>query len=143
MDPDRLEQLLASYGADERRWPEELRAPMRNALDRHPEARRQLAAARDLDLLLDAWEPEVDDLTLRILDAVPQGYLERLLAWLSPQNPAQLWRPLLAGVTPFVLGMAIGLGNPEVPGLAATESLDWEQQERALLLPATNGDWYE
>lgn len=143
MNPDRLEQLLESYGADERHWPAELRVAMRDALDRYPEARQHLIAARDLDRLLDSYQPGVDDLTSRILDAVPRGYLERVLAWLRPQNPAQLWRPVLAGATPFMLGVAIGFGDPGGSGLTAADSLAWEQQERALLLPTMSGDWYE
>ena len=68
------------------------------------------------------------------------GWAARLLEALRPLVPL---RPVLAGATPFMLGVAIGFGDPGGSGLTAADSLAWEQQERALLLPTMSGDWYE
>ena len=143
MDLERLRQLLDSYGADERRWPTELRTEMRAALDAHPHEKGYLLAARDLDLLLDSYQPDVDDLAGRILDAVPASPLERFLGWLLPRDPGNWWRPALAGAMPLVLGIAIGVADPGTGPSADDDSAQWEQQERALLLPVTVGVWYE
>jgi hypothetical protein len=143
MDPERLEQLLDSYGADERRWPAELRATMLDTLDAHPGARQQRQAARDLDLLLDSYQPAATDLSPRILNALPQNPVERLFAWLLPEAPGMWWRPALAGALPFVLGLAIGFSDPDALGLSGAGNDGWEAQERALLTPATMGLWYE
>jgi hypothetical protein len=143
MDPERLEQLLDSYGADERRWPAELRATMLEALDTNPGARQQRQAARDLDLLLDSYQPAVADLSLRILDAMPQTPFERLLAWLLPEAPGMWWRPALAGALPFVMGLAIGFSDPYALDPTGAGNDGWEAQERALMTPATMGLWYE
>lgn len=54
MTQDRLEQLIAAYGAEPRRWPEGERAAAERLLSASAPARALLAQARALDEALDA-----------------------------------------------------------------------------------------
>ena len=140
MNAERFRQLLDSYGADESRWPADLRGPMRDFLDATPEARQWLFESRDLDVLLDSYQPASADLSERILAALPRSRVDRFIAWLLPSAPAQWWHPVAAGAMPLVLGLAIGLNVPEV---ADQDSPQWELQEQALLMTPALGNWYE
>ncbi|MFT4769354.1 MAG: hypothetical protein ACI8RN_002498 [Glaciecola sp.] len=141
MSPERLQELLDTYGAAEERWPEHQRQDMRACLDAFPEMRRQLFEARDLDTLLDSYIPADVDLEQRIFDALPVSLLDRLLNWLLPEVPQFWWRPAMAAALPLVLGLAIGMGSHDI--VPADLMTDWEAQERSLLLPVTGADWYE
>jgi hypothetical protein len=140
MSPDRLEELLSSYGGSEDRWPEELRASMRAGLESGSEIRQALDSAQRLDALLDAYVPALPNLEQRILEAVPKTRLEKLLDWLLPTLPHLWWRPALACAMPLIIGVAIGLSGLELPLLATAASTDWETAERTLIAPL---DWYE
>ncbi|WOJ92098.1 hypothetical protein R0135_09895 [Congregibacter variabilis] len=141
MSPERLEELLETYGSREERWPEDQRSEMRACLDAFPQLQRQLFEARDLDLMLDSYCPEDIDLQQRILDALPVSVADRLLNWLLPEVPGLWWRPAMAAALPMLLGLAIGM---ESQSLASIDVMtDWEEQERSLLLPLTGADWYE
>jgi hypothetical protein len=140
MNRQRLEALLAAYGSSESAWPREEREAARALLASDPRAREQLRAARELDLVLDSYRPELPDLSARILEAVAATPLQRVLAWVFPAGPQALLRPALAGLAPLVLGVALGLALPagSDPGIA-----DWETQERNLITPAAGEVWYE
>lgn len=141
MSPERLEELLETYGAREERWPQDQRSEMRACLNEFPKIQRQLFEARDLDLMLDSYSPVDVDLQQRILEALPVSMLDRLLNWLLPEVPGLWWRPAMAAALPLVLGLAIGM---ESQNLTSTEVMtDWEEQERGLLLPLTGAHWYE
>jgi hypothetical protein len=141
MSPERLQELLDTYGAREERWPEDQRQAMRSCLDDFPELRRQLFEARELDLILDSFSPAEVDLEQRILEALPSSALDRMLNWLLPPMPQLWWRPAMAAALPLVLGLALGVESQK---LVSTDVVtDWELQERSLLLTATEGDWYE
>ena len=139
MNAERFRQLLDSYGADEARWPEEHRVQMQQFLEDQPDPGPWLRDARTVDLLLDSYDPGAEDLTDRILSALPRSWVEQFAEWLLPTAPTQWWRPAMAGAMPLVLGVAIGLGYMTD---VSQESLDWELQEQALLTTST-GDWYE
>jgi hypothetical protein len=54
-DPARASEILAAYGADPLRWPDEERADVVRALAADPALRAARAEAAQLDLILDAW----------------------------------------------------------------------------------------
>ncbi len=140
MNAERFRQLLDSYGSDEKRWPSHLRGSMTDFLDATPEARQWLQEARELDVLLDGYQPTTVDLSVRIMAALPRSALDRFLDWLLPSAPAQWWHPVAAGAMPLVLGLAIGLNTP---GITDQDSLEWELQEQVLLMSSATGNWYE
>lgn len=141
MSPERLQQLLDSYGAREEHWPKDQRADMRACLHAFPQMQHQLLKARELDGILDSYIPEPVDLQQRILDALPGSAVDRLLSWLVPQVPQLWWRPAMAAALPLILGLTIGMESPDL--LSVDASADWEEQERNLLLPVTGAQWYE
>jgi hypothetical protein len=74
MTIERLTELLDAYGAQPERWPDGERTAMRALLERSAEARAHLAAAADLDALLDraVTAAPAPDLAARILAAAPR-----------------------------------------------------------------------
>jgi hypothetical protein len=79
--PERFIALLETYGGRTERWPEDERAGALALLERSAEARAQLAAAADLDALLDRVAAPVPAaaLTARILATAPRGTAGRTL----------------------------------------------------------------
>jgi hypothetical protein len=140
MDADRFRELLNSYGGAESHWPPELRDEMLAVLEANSQAREWLLQAEALDHYLDAYVPKVPDLGDTILSRVARTRLEKLFDWLLPEQPAQWWRPALAGALPLAVGVVIGLSTLELPLSITLTSTDWEQTERMLLVPL---DWYE
>lgn len=59
MTPDRALETIAAYGADSRRWPAAVRADVAALALRDPDVAAALAAARDLDALLDGWARDI------------------------------------------------------------------------------------
>lgn len=139
MQAETLRRLLDTYGADPARWPEEQRAAMHTALAAHPELAERRRQAADLDRWLDSYRVARFDLGERILAAVPETRLERLLHWLLPAQPGLWWRPAMAAAMPLVLGVAIGLGGT----MAASTAPDWSAQEQALLGVTAGDTWYD
>jgi len=136
MELERFNSLVDAYGGDEAAWPAAERDAARSLLAAEPQARALQREARALDRELALFQvappPSVD----RILAARPQpGALERLLAWLVPAVPGQLWRPALAAMLPLALGVVLGAGLPVPPGAGG-----WEQQERLLLAAPGPGE---
>lgn len=139
MQADRVRQLLDAYGADPGRWPEDQRAAMQAALARDPGLEAVRREAAELDRLLDGCVVGGLDMTGRILAAIPETRLERLLGWLLPAEPTLWWRPAMAAALPLVLGVVIGVSD--IPLAGAT--YDWSTQEQALLGDAATESWYE
>lgn len=87
MDRARFETLLAAYGADRNRWPEEERAEADAFLERHrADLDEELKAAQEIDALLSyaVATPELGGLSASILAAAPrrsEGFDRR--AWLA------------------------------------------------------------
>jgi hypothetical protein len=104
-DPDlaAFRAVLDAYGAEPARWPAERRAAALALLRRSPEARAALAAARDLDRVLDiaAPAPVPADLLGRVLAAAPRARAGRR-GW------GWLWQPAAAMVAAGFLGIAMG-----------------------------------
>lgn len=123
-------RVLSAWGADAKRWPEELRDRVAGALEGDPELRR----ARDREALLDDWLGE-DPLqpapaVSEILAALPRPLLDRFLGWLWPSDGVGFWRPALAACLPLALGLALGMA---LPGNGSAQS--WEVAEQGLLIP--------
>jgi len=136
MELERFNSLVDAYGGDEAAWPAAERDAARSLLAAEPQARALQQAAQALDrelaLFRVAPPPSID----LILAARPQpGALERLLAWLVPAAPGQLWRPALAAMLPLALGVVLGAGLP-----ASLDAEGWEQQERLLLAAPGQGE---
>jgi hypothetical protein len=105
MDRSRFEDLLAAYGADFRRWPEDMRAAGEGfARDHAAEAEALLRDARELDHVLGLaapdGEPAPELLVRRILKQAPK-----------PQAQGFDRRALMALAACAVFGVVIGYGG--------------------------------
>ena len=147
MNHQRLKEILAAYGAQAHRWPEQERQVALRLLREQPHLEAELQAERALDQLLDAAPATTaaDHLIQQTLQRAaslkpPQTWSERALNWLWPDWPnwpswqgsgAGLWRPATALALPFVLGIALGLGqgapfiNPNQPASLADSQQLW------------------
>ncbi len=112
VDLERFGQLLESYGADPRRWPEAEREGAQALLVSSPEAARMRERAAALDGLLgqaSSLEPS-PELVARILAAASPPGWRRLTREFWPFGP--LWRPLSALAASALLGVAVGIAVP-------------------------------
>ena len=110
---ERAKRLLASYGVAPERWPEHERS-LFSLLDV-----QELAAARELDQMLDSWQPEVAPAQLHdvLHTQIPQmSGLELLLFWLGQH----LMRP----VTAFGLPLLIGIALAQLPAPQQQETIE-------------------
>lgn len=114
MDPGRLAEILDAYGADPRRWPQAERAPAEALLAVSEEARalRDRAAALDALLDLSAAPTPAPELQAAILAGAHRPGWRRWLADFWPVGPA--WQPASAFAAAIVLGVAIGVGAPDI-----------------------------
>ncbi|MEM1401772.1 MAG: hypothetical protein AAGG55_00450 [Pseudomonadota bacterium] len=144
LSADRFRELLDSYGGRSSQWPPEHFDEMHAFVVAHPEAEAWIAESRALDELLDSYQPELPDLAASILASAPSSLMDRLLAWLVPDTRSGWWRPAFASAMPLILGVAIGVGDPNTDNAENEELIVWEAQERALINPlASGGSWYE
>ncbi|MHA7815989.1 MAG: hypothetical protein ACX93N_05900 [Pseudohaliea sp.] len=136
MELERFQRLVDVYGGDDAAWPAGERDAARALLAVEPRARDLQRAARALDEELALFQVASPPPVSRILAARPgPGAVERLLAWMVPAAPLQLWRPALAAMLPLALGVLLGAGLP-----ASLETDGWEQQERLLLAAPGAGE---
>ncbi|UCH73811.1 MAG: hypothetical protein JSU82_16040 [Rhodospirillales bacterium] len=114
MDEARLAVILEAYGADSRRWPEDERAAARALLAGSAEARALRDAAEALDTLLDVPAPPAPspELMAAILAAAERPSWRQWLVDLWPIGP--IWQPASAFAAAIVLGIAIGVGAPDL-----------------------------
>jgi hypothetical protein len=104
MNPERLDQLIAAYGAEPARWPAVERAEAEALLGADAAA---LHAARALDEALDAWRPQFPtmDLRNRILAAAPKPRGQGLVrGWARPR----LWLRGAGLAIACAAGVAVG-----------------------------------
>jgi hypothetical protein len=139
MSHDEFEALLDRCGASREDWPEDERAAAQRLVSVDERAQRMLTAARELESQLAAFQPELPDLSPRIMAAIPVSRTERLLTWLFPGGGRSFVRPALAGALPLVVGLALGLSLPPSGGDPAL----WELEERLLMAPLVQDDWDE
>jgi len=113
MSIERFRELAEAFGADPARWPPGERVLHAQHADT-PTGRGILAAAAELDALLDDFEPRADDplRPARILRAARAPRLgRRQIAWLSG-----------AWAASAVLGFTLGYLEPVVDGDTGEES---------------------
>jgi hypothetical protein len=115
MDKNKFEMIVAAYGADPRRWPEDERPAARAFATADADAGPLLAVAAQIDHALDAAQAETD---VALLGA---RILKRYKARQSLASPASMSFWALAASA--VLGVAIGFGAGAAAPTAGAESL--------------------
>ena len=132
MDMARLAQLLDAYGADPRRWPAEERQPALALLSRSAAARALRDDAAALDTLLDTSvaPAPAPQLMAAILAAAERPGWRQWLAELWPLGPA--WQPASAFAAAILLGIAVGVGAPDLVLPGAEDGLVVEVESLAL-----------
>lgn len=121
LDEAALERLLEIHGGRKESWPEALREPLAQLLERSQVARERWAEAAELDAWLDAV-PEVEpasDLVARIASLPALHPRPERAGWWPFGNPLA---PLLAWGAAAVLGVALGV--LATPGLDLELGLD-------------------
>ena len=108
-----FEEALDRYGADLKRWPDDLRAGAEALLASSPQAQALLAEAVELDAALGvafAVPPVPAGLATRI-----KARAERRDVWLEWLTALVMrpWRPAGLACLPLLLGFAVGLGAAE------------------------------
>ena len=139
MTRDRVEAIIAAYGADPLRWPEGERAAAQTYLEAHPEILQPaLDDALDLDLML--AQAEVPSLSLdrmAVLQAAARpSFSARLCAFFDWQGP--VWQPAGALAAALMFGAVLGLADPDTA--AAISSLTGFEPE-AIVTPDTPFDF--
>ncbi|MCK6449596.1 MAG: hypothetical protein L6R19_01855 [Alphaproteobacteria bacterium] len=122
MTPVRFAELVDAYGADPRRWPEAEREAALAFLERAPEARTTLEAARRLDALIDAWPlpaaaPDPAHLTARAARAAqeaPAGNVVPFAPRRKPPVTLMAWARAGALAAAGICGLVIGMSDPTV-----------------------------
>lgn len=116
MTPERLKELIAAYGGDQRRWPDAERSAALALLLRTPELRDEAGRAAALDAALDRWTspaPHIDPAALAArVSATPQQRAKpRVVSrfrW-----PSFVW-PNAAGLAAAALaGFLVGWSHPD------------------------------
>lgn len=113
---ERIKQLLAAYGANVERWPDEERDEATKFVEANKQAKTLLNEEALFDEALDAWQVEPlydarDKILARLEKTEERNIADRFVEWLLPdvdQADTRLWRPaLLAGIA-LTLGIALG-----------------------------------
>ena len=140
---DRLLALIAAYGADPLHWPESERmAAQQRAATDTPAIRQALAQARILDqMLASAAVPALSEsaITALRIQARP-GLMIRIRALFDWWGP--VWQPTGALAAALLLGVMLGLANPDTSAALAdvtgqyiaTEATDTSSPFDAFLL---------
>ncbi|MBT4162711.1 MAG: hypothetical protein HOC70_03820 [Gammaproteobacteria bacterium] len=108
MNLERFTFIVESYGSEPERWPQEERDAALAFASSSDKAAGLLEAETELDVFLARFE--LPESPLPTISLQRPAIIERWLQWLLPDfnNLAQtLWRPTLAGVLPFFLGIGI------------------------------------
>jgi hypothetical protein len=114
MNLTRLRDILDAYGADPRRWPAAERDAALALLSGSEEARALRDEAAALDTLLDTAQvpaPSPELMAAILAGAAPAGW-RRWLADFWPVGP--VWQPASALAAAVVLGVAVGIGAPDL-----------------------------
>lgn len=137
MPETRLLAIIASYGAQPERWPEEERTAALLALESSTEAKRALRAEAGLDTLLGghAAPPPTPALQTRIT-AIPEQRPTRLADILRDFWPfGAIWQPASGLALAALIGVMVGIGLPQedFSASASTEAF-------AAVIAAAGGD---
>ncbi len=134
MTEEQFENMLDTYGANPQHWPDEIRTEAEALLNRSDHCRQLLAPHRALDNLLDSYKARTpSSLHHRILENLPLSLSERILRWLIPGVPTDLWHPIAAACLPLVFGVIVGASTPDNWAFEDEAALSWEQEEIYLL----------
>lgn len=122
MNIDRFRALTSAWGAHSDRWPEGERQSALTLLEQSQEARTILAAAQEMDAMLDGYTlPAATADNLRLKQNITASInrpitqtsaLTSLMNWLMPRGSKSLfflWRPAVVASIPLMLGIAVGL----------------------------------
>jgi len=128
----RFAEILDAYGADPQRWPEAERSGAETLLAMSEEARALRDDAAALDMLLDlsaAPAPSPELMADILAAAQPAGWRQ----WLSDFWPfGPIWQPVSAFTAAAVLGIAVGLGAPDMVWPDAADGAVAEVESLAL-----------
>lgn len=126
--PRRLDELLAAYGADPRRWPDSERAGAQALLARSPDLAAQLESARRLDGALDVLNGDVPAaVAARVAARIERDVMDLQLGEGSvPSWGAMLWSAtaatrLRAAAFAGVMMVGIIAGASSDPSLSDTD----------------------
>ena len=135
MKIDRFTQILEAYGTDQDNWPQDERYAARQLLQSSDECSAILESLSTLDDRLDEYLPRHPVVSSqRILESLPRPVIDRIINWLIPDPGVKLWRPLMAGSLPLVLGAIIGVSTlGELFGLENSAEA-WEDEIYLLAL---------
>lgn len=141
MTEDRFEALVAAYGADPMRWPDAERpAAQRLAATDSPRVSAALAEAEALDgMLAQATVPEMSDSALAAMTRRARPTLtQRLRGLIDWQGP--IWQPAGALTAALVLGIALGISDPDTAATLADISDEAEVETLSPLDPFYIGE---
>jgi hypothetical protein len=133
MTPERFAELIETYGAEPRRWPEALRDTATAWMEAHPEeTANALHAARRLDGVLDRYLVPGPDakLTAAIIEAAPplRAAARRLRLWRQGAGFAALgFAGALAGALAIAVLMPMTAPSDENGAYAMTAFSDMAQ----------------
>lgn len=110
---ERVLALIDAYGSDPVRWPDAEREGAIALLSGDPDLARAAEEARTLDFALDTLPAPFPNPALRVaLKEIPEshgGLLEMIASWFG------VWRPAAGLAAAAVLGIALGVANPDLP----------------------------
>ena len=138
MTETRLLEIIASHGADPRRWPEEERAAALSALENAPEAKAAMETEAKLDTLLGQHETPPPTLALQSrVAAIPEEREPRFSEALRGFWPfGAIWQPASGLALAAVIGVMVGIGLPPEDISASTA----DGEAFAAVITAAGGD---
>ena len=127
MTPDRLDAILAAYGARPERWPAAERAAALSLVASDPSRARRLEDEAGLDALLDG----------NLAPTVHAALVSRILAGAPSRRPISRWWAGLGFATAGLAGVAAGalLLPLAVPQLIDREHASWTEDQPTLFSP--------
>ncbi len=135
MNREGFAALLDQHGSQLNDWPASVTAAARSLLASDVHARELLEQQAAIEgLLADLPQPDFIGLQTRILNQPlptrPQSAIDKLLAWLIPDNglSVQWWRPLTAACLPLFFGIV--MSNYFTFGVVSQDQgfQDWEDE---------------
>lgn len=123
MTKARVLALVDAYGGDPARWPQREREAAVALLSGDRDLARAAEEARHLDLMLDSLPAPRPNPALRVaLKEIPERgspLLDLIAGWVG------LWRPAAGLAAAAVLGIVLGVANPDLPlpGFGATATV--------------------
>ena len=144
MNHIRLIEIINVYGTYSEKWPHDEREAATELLKSDLEAQTLIKNVKSFDLMLDEYRiVDKPNLSAKILSNLPKKpWLDRLIYWVLPSLDgliSHVWRPILAGSLPLIVGLIVG------NSFSTAEILDsWEDEILLVSLATSNtGDLYE